>query len=265
MELFLNLFIIACMFIIGSLFGSFFSLATYRIPRRQDIVATRSYCPNCKHRLNFFDLIPVISYIIRGGKCKYCSEKISLRYFLLEVTNGIIFVIMYLIFGYTFNLLFIALLYSVIFVLVGSLIMNKNMLADEENILKENNMLNKKGVFISELVIAMILFITLIITSYIVSRNYKNKFLYVNARSNAVKIATDFIELSLAADYEILDSYSKNVTKDNVNYLVDVNVSKYSEEDSTKLDIIKRINVTVKYNFEGTEYIFKLNTLKDRR
>lgn len=266
MELFLYFFIITCMFIIGSLFGSFFSLATYRIPRHQDIIATRSYCPNCKHKLNFFDLIPVISYIIRGGKCKYCHDKISLRYFLLEVINGTLFVILYFIFGYTLELLFICLIYSVIFVMVGSIIMNKNMINSEldENIVEEK-LVNKKGVFISELIIAMLLFIALIITSYVVSRNYEDKFLYTNARSNAIKVATDFIELAIATDYDTLDSYSKQITRDNINYLVNVNVSKYSEEDASKIDIIKKINVIVRYNINGTEYVFKLNTLKDRR
>ena len=119
MIIFLNCFVILCMFIIGSLFGSFFSLATYRLPRHQDIVATRSYCPKCKHRLEFLDLIPVLSYIIRGGKCQYCGDKISLRYFLLETINGFVFVGFYLIFGYTIKCLIVALIYAVIFVIIG--------------------------------------------------------------------------------------------------------------------------------------------------
>ena len=133
MIIFLQIFIVVCIFIIGSLFGSFFSLATYRIPRGQDIIATRSYCPNCKHRLGFFDLIPVLSYIIRGAKCKYCKKPISPRYFLLEVSNGIIFVIGYFIFGYTFTFLIVALIYAVMFVIIGSYIMSKKM-TDEEKV-----------------------------------------------------------------------------------------------------------------------------------
>ena len=59
MELYINIFVGFCMFVIGTLFGSFFSLATYRIPRHQDILVKRSYCPNCNHNLGFFDLIPI--------------------------------------------------------------------------------------------------------------------------------------------------------------------------------------------------------------
>lgn len=80
-------------FCIGTVFGSFFTLAVYRIPLRQDITHTRSYCPNCNHKLSFWDMVPIFSYTILGGKCRYCSEKIRPRYLLLEVLSGIVFVL----------------------------------------------------------------------------------------------------------------------------------------------------------------------------
>ena len=61
-------------FLIGITFGSFFTLATYRIPKREDIIHTRSYCPKCKHKLSFWDMIPVFSYIFLKGKCRYCKN-----------------------------------------------------------------------------------------------------------------------------------------------------------------------------------------------
>ncbi len=79
-------------FCIGALFGSFFSLAIYRIPLRQNITHTRSYCPNCNHKLGFLDMIPIFSYTFLGGKCRYCKEKIRPRYILLEVLSGLVFV-----------------------------------------------------------------------------------------------------------------------------------------------------------------------------
>ena len=81
------------MFAIGVVLGSFYTLAVYRIPLKQDITHTRSYCPKCNHRLNFFDLIPVLSYIFLGGKCRYCKEKIRPRYLILEVLSGIVFLL----------------------------------------------------------------------------------------------------------------------------------------------------------------------------
>ena len=80
-------------FCIGTLFGSFFTLAVYRIPIRQDITHTRSYCPNCNHKLGFWDMIPVLSYVFLGGKCRYCKQKIRPRYLLLEILSGIVFVL----------------------------------------------------------------------------------------------------------------------------------------------------------------------------
>lgn len=80
-------------FIIGTLFGSFFTLAVYRIPLGKDITHTRSYCPNCNHKLTFLDLIPIFSYLFLGGKCRYCHQKIRIRYLLLELLSGIVFVL----------------------------------------------------------------------------------------------------------------------------------------------------------------------------
>lgn len=80
-------------FIIGTLLGSFFSLAIYRIPLKQDITHERSYCPKCNHKLGFWDMIPILSYICLKGKCRYCKEKIRSRYILLEIFSGILFLL----------------------------------------------------------------------------------------------------------------------------------------------------------------------------
>lgn len=88
----MNLFLYILIFIIGTLFGSFYTLAVYRIPKRQDITHTHSYCPNCNHKLGFLDLIPIISYVFLRGKCRYCKEKIRPRYLILEILSGLLFV-----------------------------------------------------------------------------------------------------------------------------------------------------------------------------
>jgi prepilin signal peptidase PulO-like enzyme (type II secretory pathway) len=271
------------MFIIGTLFGSFFSLAIYRIPRKQDIVYTRSYCPNCKHRLEFFDLIPILSYIFHFGKCKYCKDKISIRYFLLELCNGVLFVILYLIFGYTFNLLFVALAYAIIFVLLGSYIMKSKMTeAEIESVEKSNvkevqgnkeknklkNKKNiksaKKGVFLVELFVAIILFSLFVMSSYVMMRNYSGKKVKTIARSNAVAIAVRNIEIALAIDYDKLNSFESSEEISGINYTVDTSVYKYSDEDFEKEDLVKKIEVKVEYILNGNPYEFSLNTLKGK-
>ncbi len=89
----MNTFLYIIIFIMGTLFGSFYTLAVYRIPKKIDIIKKHSFCPNCNHKLGFFELIPVLSYIILGGKCKNCKQKIRPRYFILELLSGIAFVI----------------------------------------------------------------------------------------------------------------------------------------------------------------------------
>ena len=84
----------------GTVFGSFFTLAVHRIPRKEDITHERSYCPKCNHKLQFLDLIPVFSYLFLGGKCRYCKEKIRPRYLLLEIFSGVVFLLL----GLSYNM-----------------------------------------------------------------------------------------------------------------------------------------------------------------
>lgn len=80
-------------FIIGTLFGSFSTLAVYRLPLHKDITHERSFCPKCNHKLSFWDMLPILSYIFLGGKCRYCKEKIRIRYLLLEIFTGLVFLL----------------------------------------------------------------------------------------------------------------------------------------------------------------------------
>lgn len=95
----MEIFFYIIIFMIGITFGSFYTLAVYRIPKGQDIVHTHSYCPKCNHKLNIFDLIPIFSYIFLGGKCRYCKQKIRPRYLILEATSGLFFVVMAILMG----------------------------------------------------------------------------------------------------------------------------------------------------------------------
>ena len=101
MDYILYLFIFA----IGITFGSFYTLAVYRIPKTEDILHTHSYCPNCEHKLGFWDLIPLFSYAFLGGKCRYCGDKIRPRYFIIEFLSGLFFIVLaYLLDIKTYNL-----------------------------------------------------------------------------------------------------------------------------------------------------------------
>ena len=93
-------------FVMGIIFGSFLTLATYRIPLHQDIIFKHSYCTKCNHKLNFLDLIPVFSFLFLKGKCRYCKSKISIRYPLIEIFCGISFVVLALELGINLNTIY---------------------------------------------------------------------------------------------------------------------------------------------------------------
>ncbi len=71
--------------------GSFLNCLVYRLEVGEGFINSRSYCPHCKHKLGFWDLIPVLSFIGLKGCCRYCKNKISLQYPLVELATGTIF------------------------------------------------------------------------------------------------------------------------------------------------------------------------------
>lgn len=64
-------------FLIGITFGSFFNVVGLRVPKQIPFTTDRSYCPNCEHQLHWYELIPVLSYVYQGGKCRNCKQRIS--------------------------------------------------------------------------------------------------------------------------------------------------------------------------------------------
>ena len=104
-------------FIIGLLIGSFLNVCIYRIPVEQSITFPPSHCTNCKTKLRPVDLIPVLSYLRYKGKCRYCGEKISLQYPIIEILNGLIYILIFINFGYSANFVFYSILSSLLVVI----------------------------------------------------------------------------------------------------------------------------------------------------
>lgn len=88
------------MFILGTIFGSFFNVVGYRLPKGESIVSPPSHCPNCKNRLKWYELFPIFSFIIQKGKCRHCHKKISWFYPLFETACGILFVLAFISFEF---------------------------------------------------------------------------------------------------------------------------------------------------------------------
>ena len=74
---------------IGLAIGSFLNVLIYRIPRKISFGFSRSFCPSCKDKIRFYDNIPILSYLILGGRCRFCKIRISLRYPLVELLNAL--------------------------------------------------------------------------------------------------------------------------------------------------------------------------------
>ncbi len=105
-------------FLIGLFIGSFLNCVIYRLDKGKSFVKGRSYCPKCKHTLSWNDLIPVFSFLFLKGRCRYCKEKISMQYPIIELITGILFAVVYFYFSYNPYLLIGYLIITSIFVVV---------------------------------------------------------------------------------------------------------------------------------------------------
>jgi leader peptidase (prepilin peptidase)/N-methyltransferase len=77
--------------LIGLIIGSFLNVCIYRLPRNQSLVLPASRCPSCDTSIKARDNIPVLSYLILGGRCRFCGQRISLRYPLVEALNAFLY------------------------------------------------------------------------------------------------------------------------------------------------------------------------------
>jgi prepilin signal peptidase PulO-like enzyme (type II secretory pathway) len=87
--------------IMGLIFGSFVTMASYRIPRHMDLIWQNSFCPHCNIKLSWTQLIPLLSWMIAAGKCRTCGNHISMRYPLTEITLSLVFSVIYFQFGWS--------------------------------------------------------------------------------------------------------------------------------------------------------------------
>ncbi|WIF94515.1 prepilin peptidase [Caminicella sporogenes] len=96
---------ICVIIVFGILIGSFLNVCICRIPQNESIVYPPSHCTVCGTKLNILDLIPVFSYLFLKGRCRYCGEKISPQYPIVELLNAVLYLLLY--YEYSFGLLFI--------------------------------------------------------------------------------------------------------------------------------------------------------------
>ncbi len=105
-------------FVFGSIMGSFLNVLAMRLSNNESILWPSSHCNNCNHRLRWYELIPIVSYIIQRGKSRCCHTNIPISYLVIEVVTGILYMVSYHSFGFSYafviSLIFISSLIVII-------------------------------------------------------------------------------------------------------------------------------------------------------
>lgn len=102
------------LFVVGLTIGSFLNVCIYRIPKKKSLVWPGSFCTNCKTSIKWYDNVPVFSYMLLLGRCRSCKTKISLRYPLVELLTGYVFVHLYIFAQYRHESIYVYVSYLIL-------------------------------------------------------------------------------------------------------------------------------------------------------
>lgn len=126
-----NIILGACLyFVIGTIFGSFYNVVIYRVPADESFISGSSHCMTCGHPLAWKDMIPILSYVSLGGKCRYCKTPYSPRYSVVEAIGGLIAACAFLSSGYSLQSLILFCFWSMLLV-VAVIDMDQYIIIDE--------------------------------------------------------------------------------------------------------------------------------------
>lgn len=104
-------------FIYGIVIGSFLNVCIFRIPKKESIVTVGSHCMNCGKKIKWYDLVPLFSFLFLRGKCRYCKTKLSVQYPVVEGLNGILYLVVFAVNGFSVESVLHCLLVSALLVL----------------------------------------------------------------------------------------------------------------------------------------------------
>jgi len=116
-------------FTLGLIVGSFSNVCIYRIPRNESIIYPGSHCPKCRSTIKPMDNIPLLSYIILKGRCRNCGSRISIQYPVVEFLTGIIYILIFLIYGLTLQSLIYIILSSAL-IIIAFIDLNEQIVPD---------------------------------------------------------------------------------------------------------------------------------------
>ncbi len=112
-----NIIIYTIVFLYGIIIGSFLNVCILRIPAGESIVTGRSHCDNCNAKIKWYDLIPILSFLLLRGSCRNCKIKISIQYPMIEALNGILYVLVFYCIGVSYLSVIYCLVLSALIVL----------------------------------------------------------------------------------------------------------------------------------------------------
>ncbi len=120
---------IVFIFILGLIVGSFSNVCIYRIPRNESIIYPASHCPKCRTKIKAIDNIPLLSYILLKGRCRNCKSKISIQYPIVEFLTGVLYLIIYLVYGLSIQSLIYIILSSAL-IIISLIDLNEQIVPD---------------------------------------------------------------------------------------------------------------------------------------
>lgn len=100
----MELLIIIYICVLGATISSFLGVVIERLPKQESFITGRSHCDVCQRQLRAGELIPIVSYVIQGGKCKVCKSRLSKRYIIIELLGSLAFLLSFFAFGFTHQL-----------------------------------------------------------------------------------------------------------------------------------------------------------------
>lgn len=112
-----NFILYIIVFLYGIILGSFLNVCIYRFPKGESIVTVGSHCMDCNHKLKWYDLFPLFSWIFLRGKCRYCGKKISAQYPIVEFINGVMYCVAFAVCGWCLDSVLLCLLISALLVI----------------------------------------------------------------------------------------------------------------------------------------------------
>ncbi len=116
----MDMLIYTILFVFGSIMGSFLNVLAVRLSNNESILWPRSHCCNCEHKLRWYELIPIVSYVIQRGKSRCCHTKIPISYLIIEIITGILYMVSYHSFGFSYDFVISLIFISSLIVIIVS-------------------------------------------------------------------------------------------------------------------------------------------------